>query len=846
MPWPAWSPGMAADLLAASAWVCTATEPGAATDPAALDGLVTEWLPATVPGTAAGALRQAARWEAGDRRDFDASDWWFRCRFHHGLEPAPWLLRLGGLATVADVWLNGLHLLHSENMYLAHELEIGDDQLGTENELAIRCAALAPLLAVRRPRPRWKTRLVAHQNLRWFRTTLLGRIPAWAGVAAPVGPWRSVTLESAPPLRVVQRRLSASCDGDDGLVEVVLRLRSDGSGGGGAGAAGLKVGVLRAGGAEARLAVRQEGTDLVAEGTLRVAGIERWWPHTHGAQRLYPVTATVGVHHLELGRVGFRTVEVDRSDDGFALVVNGVPIFCRGACWAPPDAVGLATSSADLRASLDLLRGANMNMVRITGTMTYESAAFFDLCDALGVLVWQDCMFANLDPPDDEAFLAGVEAELEQVFSGLQGRPAPAVISGGSEVEQQAAMLGLPRDRRAMPLFEKTIPALAARLLPGLPYIPNSPTGGDLPFAIDVGVAHYYGVGAYLRSPDDARRAGARFAAECLAFSIPPERETVTETFGVVDAAVHDERWKRLIPRDAASSWDFEDVRDHYVRLLFGVDPVLLRATSPELGLDLGRAAVADLMAGALTEWRRPGSLCAGALVLRWRDLWAGAGWGLIDSLGRPKAPWFALARLLQPVAVLITDEGLNGLRLHLVNDTAGDVPATIRVARYGESERHIEQAEHEVSLPARGGLELNADRLFQGFRDLAYAYRFGPPSHDVVAATLIGTDGAVISENVHLPHGQARAEADAGLAAEARPIGDGSWSLTITTRCFAQWVSIDVGGYRASDSWFHLVPGGVRTIALRSTGDGGPTGPPHGVVRAVNSRTGAAVVAVE
>ena len=154
------------------------------------------WVPAEVPGTVAAALRAQGLWTSGvaDRDLLDGRDWWFRCRF---ADPGngPWLLQMGGLATLADVWLNGVHLLHSDDMFVEHELEIDCLRpVDAENELSLRFAALDPLLVCRRARPRWRSRLVRHQNLRWIRTSLLGRMDGWAAWAAPVGPWRPVEL----------------------------------------------------------------------------------------------------------------------------------------------------------------------------------------------------------------------------------------------------------------------------------------------------------------------------------------------------------------------------------------------------------------------------------------------------------------------------------------------------------------------------------------------------------------------------------------------------------------------------------------------------------------------------
>ena len=176
-------------------WEVACAAPGTTQDIAELDGL--EWLPTRVPGTAAGALRAAGRWDWHDGRDFDADDWWFRTRFD--AEPAgageELMLALDGIATVADVYLNGERVLSSDSMFAGHRLDVGR-LIGPRNELAIHCRALAPLLEVsRRPRARWRTALVSNGNLRFYRTMLLGRAPGFAPGPAAVGPWKPVRLE---------------------------------------------------------------------------------------------------------------------------------------------------------------------------------------------------------------------------------------------------------------------------------------------------------------------------------------------------------------------------------------------------------------------------------------------------------------------------------------------------------------------------------------------------------------------------------------------------------------------------------------------------------------------------
>lgn len=835
---------VSADLLEAIRWECASTPPAAVTDVSVLEAAQLEWLPAQVPGTAAGAMQQAGRWSWGrdDAKLLDGRDWWFRARFpgvdsQTASSPRPWELCLGGLATLADVWLNGVHVLYSEDMFLAHRLEV--DAPASRNELVIRLAALQPRLRKRHPRPRWKTRLVRDQSLRWYRTTMLGRGPAWSRWGAPVGPWRPVTLtpvDSQPA--VLGRRLRATCVGAGaGTVAVEAEVRMPGE--------LPSTATLRVSDRHTVVPVESPAVDgqVLIRGTIELAAVERWWPHTHGAQPLYPVELDIAGARLDLGRVGFRTVELDRQAGAFTISINGESVFCRGACWGSPDPVGLTPAEGAVRASLLCARKAGLNMMRNTGYTWYEDATFWDACDELGILVWQDCMLASVDPPEAPEFVELLQRELRQAFALSAGRPSLAIVCGSSEIHQQPALLGLAPERWRSSVLEQAIPAIVDEVLPDVPYVPSTPTGGEVPTDPDVGVAHYFGVGAYLRPLTDARMAGVRFAAECLSFATPPERETVREVFGGAHVAGHDSRWKATVARDSATSWDFEDVRDHYVGTLFGVEALEVRVADPDRALDLGRAAVAEAVSHVLTEWRRGASTCAGAIVLTWRDLWPGAGWGLVDSLGRPKSSWYACRRALASRAVLVSDEGLSGLRLHVHNDRPETLRGRLRLTVFALTGQVLERGKQDIEVAPRRELVLGTQGLLGGFRDLNYAYRFAAPSVDVVAVELEDEAGGLLGEAVHLPLGPARPRLPAvGLRAQCEQAPDGTWRLEIATDLLAQYVSIEVPGYVPADSWFHLAPGRSRRVAL-SGGDG--EHPPDGTVRALNAIQDAAVLSV-
>ena len=818
-------PGASSDLD--GAWALTSTSPGLL-QPEDAGSPRLEWIACDGPMPAAAALRAAGRWNLDVPRDFDAEDWWFRCRFPGAASTGPVRLVFEGLATIADVWLNRRHLLHSNNMFVAHAVDV-TPMLEPDNELLLCCHALSPMLAGRHPRPRWRTALVADQALRFYRTTLLGRIREWCPKVAPVGPWRPVRLESGP-LHIDRADVRTEIDGADGLVRVTLHLSGV--------FAGPVRGQVATGETTSDFAVRQLPGACELTASLPVTRPERWWPHTHGHPHRYPVQATIVVDRepteIDLGSVGFRTLSVDRDRDsqGFGFVVNGTPVFCRGVCWTPLDLPRLSAGRDEYRAALEQIRDAGMNMVRVGGTMTYEPDCFHDLCSELGLLVWQDLMFANMDYPwDDASFAQTASREVVEVVSSLQSHPSSAIVCGNSEVEQQAAMLGLPAERRRTHAAAERLADIVQAAAPDLPWLPSTPTGGTLPFQPNAGVSHYYGVGAYRRPFDDARRAQVRFAAECLGFSNVPEPASLGRMFKPGEVDLRDPRWKAGVPRDPASSWTFEEVRDHYVAALFGVDPSEIRDANPERLLAFGRIATGEAMLRTFAEWRRPESSCRGGLVWFARDLRPGAGWGIIDAIGRPKSAYWYLKRVLAPVALLAIDEGLNGLWLHAVNDTDRPVEADLRVVAYCDGRQAGAAAYTRIAVPARESRAIHADALFDGFRDLTHAYGFGPAAQDAVCATLRQQARQDAIARACWAVGRLPAEHSPGDLRARVELDDDGYVLVLEADRFIRTVSIELEDFLPLDNYVHLEPGEPVRVPLRPLRPGSS---PRGIVTAV------------
>ncbi len=770
-------------------------------------------MPASVPVTVARLLLDSQPQPVESFVSLNEYDWWFSTDFDFAGQGNKQYLIFDGLATLADIWLNGEKILSANNMFLQYRVDV-TAALKETNHLAICFRSISHALNSFKKRPRWKTKLVEHQQLRWIRTTLLGYIPGWAPPVKPIGPWRGIRLEAVESAELLDLDIQPTLSQSGGLIRIKARL-------------GCQVShpceVVFAANDVRKILFSGLPTDgeIHIDDEVLVPHAKPWIPHTHGMPELYEYSLALETDGKKIllrnGGIGFRDISLNTENGLFQLRLNGQAVFARGAVWTINDIVSLNGDRETLRAALLLARDAGMNMLRVGGTMVYEQDDFYNLCDELGIMVWQDFMFANMDyPVADEGFHANILAEASFQLKRLQSHPCVVVYCGNSEVEQQAAMLGIPQEMWRNSWFGSELPELVGELHRNTVYVPSTPSGGVFPFYTSEGITHYYGVGAYLRDVNDARRSDVKFTPECLGFSNVPETKTITKVMGNSQPMTHHPLWKSRVPRDNGAGWDFEDVRDHYLAELFGIDAVQLRSADMDRYLALSRAASGEMMSQVFSEWRSTNSNCNGALVWFYKDLLPGAGWGVLDADNTPKSVYYYLKRIFQPLGLFITDEGLQGLFIHLVNETQSPFDGIVEFQLIQHGNVSVAKAGREVGIPAGGKLCLLADELLGGFYDTSYSYRFGPPKYEVACATLKSRDGKIISQQFHFPLKKMFSPVQASVETAVEAIGNGTWRLSISTDSFLHSVQIECDGGLPDDNYFHLMPERQKNIIIK------------------------------
>ncbi|MFW5848433.1 MAG: beta-mannosidase [Spirochaetota bacterium] len=557
---------------------------------------------------------------------------------------------------------------------------------------------------------------------------------------------------------------------------------------------------------------------------LRVDAPRLWWPNGFGEQPLYTVVVEA-FGAAVTRRVGFRTIEVARELDtygeSFTFVVNGVPIFAKGANWIPQDALPGLASEAQLRWLLESSREANMNMIRVWGGGTYESDRFYELCDELGLLVWQDFMFACGMYPAGSPFLASVRDEVTHQVLRLKDHPSIALWCGNNEnlgALSWFAETKTNRDRYVVDydrLNEGVVGDTCRKLDPSRLFWPSSPTDGPGEFTDSDdgrGDIHYWSVW-HGGEPFSAYRSVApRFCSEFGFQSFP--------SLSGVHTYAHAGHHNVTAPE-----------MEHHQRHPKG-NAIIMHTMAryyrfPESfaeQLYLSQVQQAHAIRTAVEYWRtrRPRSM--GALVWQLNDVWPVSSWSSIEYGGKWKLLHYAEKRFFAPVLVAavpvndvgepLTDEDAppSGWDIYVVNDSPSGVSGSllVRVIAFDGTQLHRE--EHaSLSVPP-----LSSEKLHH-----LSAARL-PADPNACFALAEWGDRATHASSCFFLDAPKRCGLSQPAIATSLSEVDGTIAITLETDVPAFDVALDLGDLpgRFSDNMVSLIPGEPTTLHWIPVGD--------------------------
>ncbi|MDO4355982.1 MAG: glycoside hydrolase family 2 protein [Clostridia bacterium] len=725
------------------------------------------------------------------------------------------LLVCDGLDTIADVYVNGQFVGHAENMHRTWEFDLSDAAKAGENAIEIRFGS--PLKYIREAwqKSPYKGSEDAMRGFVHLRKAHCMFGWDW-GIRLPdMGIWRSihVVAHSGAKLEDVYVR-QHHADGKVGLsIEANVAYLSD-----------TDVRVETTVTAPDGATFSQTDAD---EGDLMIENPQLWWPNGYGDQPLYTVKvelkdASGDVLDVWQRRIGLRTMTMHREKDqwgeSFAPEVNGVQMFAMGADYIPEDAILTRVKPETTRRLLEQAKEANFNSVRVWGGGHYPSDAFYDICDELGLMVWQDFMFACASYELTEAFEANIKAEFKDNVIRLRHHASLALWCGNNEMEmfaKEGNWVETPHQKSEyIQMYEYIIPKLLKQYDPDTFYWPASPSSGgsfDEPNDPNRGDVHYWMVWHGEKPFPEYRKFFFRYASE-FGFQAYPPMATVNSFAKPEDQNAFSYVMEKHQRNASANGKIMKYISQMY---LYPKDFPSLVYTSMILQADAIRYGV--------EHWRRNRGRCMGAIYWQLNDNWPVISWASVDYHGRWKALHYAAKKFFAPVLLSAKEEGeLTGrpdvnielsepvkktVQLSVANETRSEVSCKVRWTRRRADSTLIESGETDVTVPALTSVWLD-DMEFadMDIRSEYVTYALEMDGQPVSFGTVL----LVAPKHFHFvdPQLSARVEGD---------------EIVVSAKAYAKAVMIEdaQGTLKLSDNFFDMDAGERRVKIIEGKTDG-------------------------
>ncbi len=783
-----------------------------------------EWLNATVPGCVHTDLLANRKIEDPYYRDNEKSqqwigktDWEYETTFQVSadtLKRQNLEIVFDGLDTYAEVFLNEKLILNADNMFRMWRVDVKNGLKTGANTLRIKFRSPINEILPRMAKLDYELPAINDQGEKTSPYTRKAPYQYgwdWGPRFVTSGVWKPVNLESwndarIEDLQIKQNNLSKENADLSAVAEVVST---------GAASATIEIENLT----DKKIAATKQinltnGTNRIAL-DFAIKNPRLWYPIGYGGQSLYTFKAKLSINGKQIDeqskRTGLRTLELRQTPDeygkSFTFVVNGIPVFGHGANWIPADIFPTRITKEKYKMLLSSLRDANMNMVRVWGGGIYEDDYFYDLADEMGILVWQDFMFACSMYPGDEKFLDSVRFEAIDNVKRLRNHPAIVIWVGNNEIETAWQHWGGWKDKNPdfvwedyKKIFLRVLPEVLDEYDSSRPYWQSSPSANfqaDSEFQ-GIGDTHYWAVWHAEKPYTEYEKQFPRFMSE-YGFQSFPEFETVKTYTTEADRAsietpimlAHQRhpRGNQLVKTYMLREFDMPKDFESFLYV-----SQVLQAEGIKIGAEHLRRIMPRNM---------------GSLYWQADDCWQVASWSSMDYFGRWKALMYYTKRFYAPLLVSPhVDDG--AMNIYVVNDSPEAKPAQLSMTLFDLNGKQLMTKTLDLNVEPLKGKSYFSQPVAELLN--------GADDKNVFLFVELKTNGKTVSQNEYFfkPYKEI-SFAKPEIKTKISPTKDG-FKVELSTDKMARDVYLSgfTDGFFA-DNYFDLIPGKNREIEYRA-----------------------------